>query len=254
MLNIDLSHRVVVVSGGSQGVGQGIVEMLAKAQAKIVIVHYDKDECKVNETLDLIAPYEVETLVIRANVTNPDEVKALYEQTVSKFGQIDILVNNAGIGILGTMLDLSYEQINAVVNVNLMGPITMAKEVLPYMIKQKFGRIINIASTSMYTGGGGGPHYAASKSGLMGFMRNLSKEYGKYNITTNNLAISLIDTVMFRNRYPEESDREQVIQGVPVKRAGKPADIGYAVCFLASDMAGYINGEIINIDGGRLYA
>lgn len=253
MLNLDLSNKVAIVTGGSQGVGRGIVETLAKAGADIVIAHYDRDDTLLNQTMEMVKGYHVKCIAYKVNVANEDEVKTMVADILEKFKRIDILVNNAGIGTVGDLVDLPYSQIDAVLNVNLRGPFTMCKEVLPSMIENNFGRIINISSTSMYTGGGGGAHYAASKSGLMGMMRNLSKVYGENNITTNNLAISLIDTEMFRSRYTDEEKRAEVISKVPVKRAGTPEDVGYAVCFLASDLASYINGEILQIDGGRMY-
>lgn len=253
MLNLDLNNKVALVTGGSQGIGRGISLTLAKAGATVVIAHYDRTDDKVNETIATIKELGCKCEAYKVNVSNPTDAKEMVSSIINDFGRIDILVNNAGISTVGNLDELSYEQIQAVLNVNLMGPFTMCKEVLPSMIENKFGRIINIASTSMYTGGGGGAHYAASKSGLMGMMRNLSKVYGKDNITTNNLAISLIDTELFRDRYPEQSQRDEVISHVPVQRAGTPEDVGYAVAFLASDWASYINGEILQIDGGRMY-
>ncbi|MGB4984386.1 MAG: SDR family oxidoreductase [Erysipelotrichaceae bacterium] len=253
MLNLDLVGKVALVTGGSQGIGRGIALTLAKAGATVAIAHYDRSDDKANETLNMINDLGCDGAAYKVNVASAVEVKDMVASIISKFGKIDILVNNAGISTVGNLDELSYEQIQAVLNVNLMGPFTVCKEVLPSMIANKFGRIINIASTSMYTGGGGGAHYAASKSGLMGMMRNMSKVYGKDNITTNNLAISLIDTELFRERYPEQSKRDEVISHVPVQRAGTPEDVGYACAFLASDWASYINGEILQIDGGRMY-
>lgn len=253
MLEINLKNKVVLISGGSQGIGRGIALVLAKGGATIIINHYDRDDVLANETKAMIESLDGVADIYRANVANANETKIMVEKIVEKYGRIDALINNAGISSVGNLDELSYEAIERVLNVNVLGPFTTSKEVIPYMIKQHSGRIINIASTSMYTGGGGGPHYAASKSALMGLMRNLSKTYGKDGITTNNLAISLIDTELFRVRYPDEKQRAEVISKVPVQRAGTPEDVGYAVAFLLSDWASYINGEILQIDGGRMY-
>lgn len=254
MLTMKLDGRLAIVTGGSQGVGRGIALKLAEAGADVMIVHYDRTDEQANETMQLIRKLNVKTEAYRIDVTDHEAVHTMVKDICSRFGRIDILVNNAGISIRGEIEELSYAQIEAVLNVNVMGPFTMCKEVLPIMADQKFGRIINVASTSMYTGGGGGAHYAASKSALMGMMRNFAKVYGKYNVTTNNLAISLIDTELFRQRYADPKERAAAIASVPVGRAGTPEDVGYAVCFLASEFADYINGAIIQIDGGRLYA
>ncbi len=254
MLEMNLNGRLAIVTGGSQGVGRGIAVKLAEAGADVIIVHYDRTDEQANETMAQIRKQNVQAGSYKLDVTDHEAVSAMVKDIRDTFGHIDILVNNAGISIRGEIDELSYAQIEAVLNVNVMGPFTMCKEVLPIMAEQKFGRIINIASTSMYTGGGGGAHYAASKSALMGMMRNTAKVYGKYNVTSNNLAISLIDTELFRQRYADPKERAAAIAEVPVGRAGTPEDVGNAVCFLASEFADYINGAIIQIDGGRLYA
>lgn len=253
MLDISLKGKVALVSGGSKGIGRGICSILAQAGADIIINHFDRDEVDAKCTEQIVLSHGVRTLVFKANVADHNETKKMMEKVIEVFGKIDIVVNNAGISTVGNLDELSYDEINRVLDVNVKGPFAICKEVLPYMMKHNYGRIINISSTSMYTGGGGGAHYAASKSALMGMMRNIAKTYGKYHITTNNLAISLIDTELFRIRYPQVSEREEVISKVPVQRAGTPEDIGYAVAFLASDYASYINGEILQIDGGRMY-
>lgn len=253
MLEINLKNKVVLISGASQGIGRGIALVLALGGASVMINHYDRSDELANETKAMIESHGGVGEVYRANVANALETRAMIEKIIEKYGKIDALVNNAGISTVGNLDELSYEAIERVLNVNVLGPFTASKEVLPYMVKQQYGRIVNIASTSMYTGGGGGPHYAASKSALLGLMRNLSKTYGKYGITTNNLAISLIDTELFRVRYPDEKERAEVISKVPVQRAGTPEDVGYAVAFLLSDWASYINGEVLQIDGGRMY-
>lgn len=253
MLNLNLEGKVAVVTGGSQGIGRGISCILAEAGAVVVVNHYDRDHQFADETVELIRQAGGTAEAYKANVADITESSQMFAYIADRYGTVDILVNNAGISTTGTLEELSYDEIDRVLDINLKGPFITCKEVIPYMLKQKGGRIINIASTSMYTGGGGGAHYAASKSGLMGLMRNLSKTYGGSGITINNLAISLIDTELFRNRYSNPADREAVIAKVPVGRAGTPEDVGYAVAFLASDWSGYINGEILQIDGGRMY-
>jgi len=252
MLQIDLSGKTAVVTGGSRGVGAGICKVLATCGANVIINYQSNEEAALNVKRGL---FEIGTKaeIFKANVTNPEEVKAMYEFAEKTFGSLDIVVNNAGVSTRGSLEQLSYDEISKVIDTNVKGVFTCSKEALPFLKKQASSRIINIGSTSMYTGGGGGAHYAASKAALMGLTRNMAKEYAKFGLTTNTLAISLIDTELFRNRYPDPKDREKAISTVPVGRAGTPEDIGYITAFLASELSSYINGVVFDIDGDRLY-
>lgn len=253
MLEIDLTDKIALVTGGSKGVGEGISKVLAQAGATVIINCSNNIE-KANEVKEKIIEDKGKADVIKANIIDPKEVASMVKWVVEKYKKIDILVNNAGMSSVGNIEELAYEDIQKVFELNINGTINCCKEVIPYMSDLDTGSIINIASTSMYTGGGGGLHYAGSKAAIMGITRNLSKTYAKKGIRTNALAISLIDTELFRNRYKDQKDREAAIDQVPVRRLGTPEDVGYMAAFLSSPLGSYINGEIVIMDGGRLYA
>lgn len=254
MLKIDLSSKVAIVTGGSRGVGRGICRKLQKAGARVVINYSsEKGKSDAAELVEELTSAGGDAVAVQANISNPDEVKSMFEKTVDQFNKVDILVNNAGVTSVGTIEDISDSELDKIMKVNTYGSFYTSRECIKYLKQNNGGSIINIASTGLFTGGGGGPHYAASKAAILGLTRNLSKTYGKFGIRANALAISLINTELFRNRYSNEEDRQQVINQVPVRRLGTPEDVGNMVAFIASPLASYLNGELIVLDGGRLY-
>ena len=170
-------------------------------------------------------------------------------ETINTFGKIDILVNNAGIAHHCNFLDLTLEEWNRIINVDLTGVFICSKVTLPIILKQGWGRIINIASTSGMTGGTSGAHYAAAKGGVIAFTKALSSECAKFGITVNAIVPSKIETDMFSNSI-DEKGKEVLLKKIPVGRFGKPEEIASLALFLASDRAGYITGEAIVASGG----
>jgi len=252
MLNIDLKGKVALITGGSRGVGSAIAEVLAKAGANIVI-NYIGDETEIESVKTKLSKYDVETLFINADVTNKDQVSKMAEQIKATFNQLDILVNNAGITYMKNIEDLTIEDVEKVYSVNVKGVFNTVLEHKNLLINSGCAAIINIGSTSMYTGGGGGAHYSSTKSALLGITRTLAKELGPKGIRTNLLGLSLIRTEMMDTTTPDEIKKEK-LKSIPVGRFGLPEDVGYAVAFLASELGSYINGEVIALDGGRTFA
>lgn len=252
MLNIDLSNKIALVTGGVKGVGKGIVYKLHEAGATVCINYRSKfSENKANRIIDSLG--NERCMAIKADVGISKEVNLMFEEIIKTYGKIDILVNNAGITSVGDIESIEDNELDKVLTVNTKGSFYTCRQAVKYM-KSTGGSIVNVASSGLYTGGGGGPHYSSSKAAILGLTRNLSKTYGKYNIRTNALAISLIDTDLFRNRYKDINDIKRVIDSVPIKRLGTPDDVGSMVAFIASPLATYLNGEIIVLDGGRLFA
>lgn len=247
MLNIDLNGKIALITGASRGIGKSCAQVLSQAGAK-VIINYNKNH---EAALDVAKSIGENVDIIQADITDSKNVKKMMKSIEIKYSRLDILINNAGTTTEYKLEDLPIEDIQTVFNVNTFGAFYCAKYALPLM-KDQGGSIINISSTSMFTGAGGGAHYASSKSAMLGLTRNLAKDYGKYNIRTNALAITLVDTELLRNR--KTGDLEKKIMSVPLKRLCQPEEIGYMTAFLASDLASYINGEVITIDGGRTYA
>lgn len=251
MLNINLKNKVTLITGGSKGVGKGIAEAFAEAGAN-VIINYSRGKEKAVETVHEISNKNQFIECIKGDVSDPIQVRNMVNQIIDKHGKIDILVNNAGVTTVRNLENLELEELERVIKINTIGSFVVTKEVLPHMLKNNEGNIIMISSTSIFTGGGGGPHYSASKAALTGLIRSVAKDYGPKGIRINGLAISLIATELLYKRYSEE-ERNERIMGVPVRRLGTPEDVGNIAAFLASNLSGYIHGEIINVDGGRLY-
>ncbi|MDN3015287.1 beta-ketoacyl-ACP reductase [Paenibacillus sp. BSR1-1] len=244
--------RVAFVTGGSRGIGKGIVELFASEGAKVAII--DLNEEALSETANEFREkgYEVYTKV--ANVVDAEQVEAAAKEVHDTFGSIDILVNNAGVirdNLLFKMTDSDWQ---TVMDVHLKGSFNAARAAQKYMVEQKYGRIINISSTSAL-GNRGQANYAAAKAGLQGFTKTLAIELGRYGITANSVAPGFIETDMTK----ETASRigisfEQLIQAsvsnIPVGRSGKPEDIANAVAFFADEKSSFVNGQVIYVAGG----
>ncbi|HCX64511.1 MAG TPA: beta-ketoacyl-ACP reductase [Eubacteriaceae bacterium] len=247
MLEINLEGKVGLITGGSKGIGKACAKALAEAGAT-VIINFSQNKEEAQKTAEEIGE---RALLHQCDVSNPEEVRAMMNAIGEKFGRLDILVNNAGITSEDLLEDLPEESIRRIFDVNFFGAMYTSKYALPLM-KDRGGSMIFMSSTSMYTGAGGGAHYAASKSALLGLLRNIAKDYGKYNIRSNGLAVTMVNTDLLKNRKTD--DLKSKIEGVPLKRLCEPEEIGGTVAFLSSDTASYINGEMITMDGGRTYA
>ncbi|MGI6606609.1 MAG: SDR family NAD(P)-dependent oxidoreductase [Peptococcia bacterium] len=253
MLTIDLAGKVALITGASRGIGRSIAYVFAQCGARVAVNYASSKEA----ALELVREIETmggQAVPVQGNISEPEEVKKMCEQVGQKFGKIDILVNNAGVTSRKNIEELSFAEIEQTMKVNLFGPFYCVKEVLPYMITSGNGSIINIASTGAYTGGGGGPHYAASKAAMVGFARNLARYLGPKGIRTNVLAPTLIVTDFLMKLYPAAEDQEKLIKQVPIGRLGLPEDVAYMAAFLASDLGSFINGQVIILDGGRTYS
>lgn len=244
--------RVAFVTGGSRGIGKGIAELFAEEGAKVAII--DLNEEALSETANEFREkgYEVYTKV--ANVVDAEQVEAVAKEIHDTFGSIDILINNAGVirdNLLFKMTDSDWQ---TVMDVHLKGSFNAARAVQKYMVEQKYGRIINISSTSAL-GNRGQANYAAAKAGLQGFTKTLAIELGRYGITANSVAPGFIETDMTkataeRIGIPFEKLIEASVSQIPVGRSGKPADIANAVAFFADEKSSFVNGQVIYVAGG----
>lgn len=244
--------RVAFVTGGSRGIGKGIVELFASEGAKVAII--DLNEEALSETANEFREkgYEVYTKV--ANVVDAEQVEAAAKEVHDTFGSIDILVNNAGVirdNLLFKMTDSDWQ---TVMDVHLKGSFNAARAAQKYMVEQKYGRIINISSTSAL-GNRGQANYAAAKAGLQGFTKTLAIELGRYGITANSVAPGFIETDMTKETAARIGiSFEQLIQAsvsnIPVGRSGKPEDIANAVAFFADEKSSFVSGQVIYVAGG----
>jgi len=242
-----LKNKVAIVTGAGQGIGREIALSLAKEGAIVVVSDITN---KINDVVKEIENLGHQALSIKADVSNSKETEEMAKKTVKKFGRIDILVNNAGIFPIKSLLEMKEDDWNKVLNVNLKGVFNCTKAVIPTMIKQKYGKIINIASIAgVKLGYVGLTHYCASKAGIAGFTKAAALELAPYKINVNIIAPGFIETPGIK-ATSSEGDIKQFTQAVPLKRVGKPMDIANLAVFLASDESSYITGECIVVDGG----
>ena len=247
---MNLSARVAIVTGSGQGIGREIALTLAEHGASVVIS--DINAASANEVAAEIVARNAKSIAITADVTVQEEVASLVDQTVSAFGQIDILVNNAGIARDTLLMRMSSTDWDQVLATNLKGAFLCTQAVMRHMMKQRWGRIINIASVVGLIGNSGQANYAAAKAGLMGLTKTTAREVAARGVTANAIAPGFIDTEMTRKL--SDNAKQEFLRQIPLGYAGLPKDVANAVVFLASEQAGYITGHVLNVDGGMVMA
>ena len=238
-------EKVAVVTGGSRGIGKAIVEALARKNVK-VIANYNQSEEKAKKLKEELEKENIEIDIFKADVSKREEVKKMIDYTIKKYGKIDILINNAGIDQEKMFQDITDEDWNNVMKVNLYSVFCTTQEVISYMINQKNGCIINISSIYGINGGSCAVAYSATKAGIDGMTKALAKELGPSNIRVNSIAPGYIDTDM-NEKYSEE-EREQIKEETPLEKIGKPEDIAKCIEWLIED--NFTTGQVISINGG----
>ncbi len=242
----DLTGRVALVTGGSRGIGRAIAIALRAHGAKVA-VNYASNEQAALETVAALGGAEA-AIAIRGDVSDPAVGVQLVEQTIAAFGKIDILVNNAGVTRDGLILRMSEEEWDTVIDTNLKGTFSVTKAAVRPMVRQRFGRIISVASVAGIVGNAGQANYSAAKAGMIGFTKAIAKEVASRSITANVIAPGIVDTEMTADLT--EAQRGEIMKMVALGRTGTPDDIAPAAVFLASDEASYITGHVLTIDGG----
>ncbi len=243
-----LSKKVAVVTGASRGIGRSMAETYARAGAHVICVSRNEDALYV--VADGIKSNGGSASVTAINVSNLEEFQNLIKDTTDTYGSVDILVNNAGITRDTLIVRMSEEDWDTVIDVNLKGAFNGIKAVTRTMMKQRFGRIINISSVVGLTGNAGQVNYAASKAGLIGLTKATAKEIGSRGITVNCIAPGYIATDM--TGQMDDKAKDLLISQIPLGRIGSPDDIAATAQFLASDEAGYITGQTFTVDGGMV--
>jgi 3-oxoacyl-[acyl-carrier protein] reductase len=244
----DLSGHVALVTGASQGIGRACALELAKAGAALALCA--RNEEKLAAVASEIVASGGQAVVFKLDVANEDEIKSVTKAAIQQLGKVDILVNNAGITRDTLVMRMKRADWDAVLTTNLTAAHLMVQGVIGSMLKQRWGRIINITSIFGQIGQVGQANYAASKAGLIGLTMALAREVASRNITANAVAPGYIDTAMTEGLAPEM--KEAVKQMIPLGRPGTDADVAHAVKFLASDDASYITGHVLNVNGGML--
>jgi len=248
-----LKNKVALVTGARRGIGHGIALTLAKAGAKVAVTDIDEKECE--QVVKEIEKMGGQAIAKKMDVTNKEEIDETIEATIKKFGKLDILVNNAGICPFKPFLELTEQDWDKVLEINLKGYFLCAQRAAKEMIKQKWGRIVNIASVAMGQMGVGMAnivHYVASKGGVAGMTEALAVELSPQGINVNAISPGVIETKMAEPVISDPKAKESLLARVPKGRTGKPEDIANAVLFLASEEADYITGAILVVDGGWL--
>jgi 3-oxoacyl-[acyl-carrier protein] reductase len=245
---VNLDGKIAVITGAGSGIGRAIAFRLAENGGHIVVNDVDADSG--NRVTREIRNKNAEALFVEADIATYDGAKYLAETAHGRFGRIDILVNNAGITRDKLLRDMSEADWDAVLNINLKGAFNCAKFITPYMIENRYGKIVNVSSRA-HLGNPGQANYSASKAGLIGLTKSLALELGRYNITVNAVAPGMIETEGLHGHPQYQQVISRALQITPLKRLGKPEDVAALVHFLVSDDAGYITGEVIHITGGR---
>jgi len=243
MSALDLSATVAFVTGSTRGIGHAIARALHGAGAKVAIVGRDAERARA-----VAAELGERTVGVGCDVARGDQVVAAMAAAESALGPITLLVNNAGLTRDNILLRLSDEDWDAVLDANLKGPFHTTRAVIKGMMKRRLGRIVNVSSIVGLTGNKGQANYAASKAGLIGFTKSIAKEYASRGILVNCIAPGFIETDM-TSALPEAA-KATLLEGIALGRLGRPEDVAGAVLFFASDLAGYITGQVLVVDGG----
>ena len=244
---MNFAGKTAVVTGGSRGIGRAICLELARQGANIVLC-YAGNEASAKETVSACEEFGVKALSMRCDVADSQQVKALMDAALAEFGRIDILVNNAGITRDGLLMMMKEEAFDAVLDTNLKGAFLCTKAVTRTMMKQRYGRIVNLSSVVGLHGNAGQVNYAASKAGVIGMTKSVAKELASRGITVNAVAPGFIDTDMTA-ALPENA-RTALLSTIPAARLGAAEEVAKTVAFLASEDAAYITGQVLAVDGG----
>ena len=241
--------KCALITGATRGIGKQIAITLAK-QGYNIALNYRKENEELENTKKEIEEIGVQVLAVKGDVANFEECENFVKQVIERFGQIDVLVNNAGITKDMLLMRMKKEDFEQVIDTNLVGTFNVTKNVVPYMMKARSGRIINISSVVGISGNAGQTNYSASKAGIIGFTKSLAKEIASRNILVNAVAPGFIETNM--TDVLKDDVKQEIAKNIPLKRMGTAHDVANVVKFLASDDSSYITGQVINVDGGML--
>ena len=242
-------NKTVLVTGGSRGIGKERALKFAK-QGYDVIINYVSDKTDTEELKKELEANGGKALIVKADVTNPEQIENLVKTAIETFGKIDVLVNNAGITKDNLLMRMSEEEFDKVIEVNLKGTYLMTKAVTKYMMKKRQGSIINLSSVVGVTGNAGQCNYAASKAGIIGFTKSVAKELASRNIRANAIAPGFIATDM--TDVLSDEIKETIQNQIPLKRMGNAKEVAELAYFLGSEQSSYITGQVIHVDGGMV--
>lgn len=241
--------KVALVTGATRGIGKEIALTLAENGFNVAL-NYRKESEELESLKKEIESKNVKCLAVCGDVSNYEQVENFVKEIISEFGRIDVLVNNAGITKDILLMRMKKEDFESVIDVNLVGTFNVTKNVIPYMMKARNGKIVNISSVVGISGNAGQTNYSASKAGIIGFTKSLAKEVASRNINVNAVAPGFIQTDM--TNVLKDEIKEEISKNIPLKRMGTARDVANLVSFLVSENSNYITGQVINVDGGML--
>jgi len=244
---INLSGKVALVTGSTRGIGRATAELLARAGADVIITGRSEERAR-EVAKDIAQAAGVRTFAVELDLASRESIEEAFRRINDEFGSVDILVNNAGTNRDTLFLRMKYEDWEDIIRINLTGTFLVTQLAVKGMLKKRWGRIINMSSVVAFIGNVGQANYSAAKAGLIGFTKTLAKELASRNITVNAIAPGFIETDMTED-LPEEI-KQGFLSQIPMGRFGKPEDVAGVVLFLASDLSGYITGEVIHVNGG----
>jgi 3-oxoacyl-[acyl-carrier protein] reductase len=244
-----MSEKVALITGGTRGIGKAIALELA-ANGINIVINYRAESADMANLKKQIEENKVECFFVKADISKFEECEKMVEQIMNKFGRIDILVNNAGITKDTLLMRMKKEDFEEVININLNGTFNCTRNVIPHMVKQRSGRIINVSSVVGVAGNAGQTNYSASKAGIIGFTKSLAREVASRNILVNAIAPGFIETNM--TNVLSDNVKENILNQIPLKRMGTSEEVARVVKFLTSEDSSYITGQVIHIDGGMV--
>lgn len=242
--------KTVLITGGSRGIGKAVAIKFAEKGNQIIINYVSEKTDTEKLKNELLEAGAKDVLLIKADVSNSEDVKNMVKESIEKFEKIDILVNNAGITKDNLLMRMSEEEFDKVIQINLKGTYLVTKEVTKYMMKKRSGSIVNLASVVGVAGNAGQCNYAASKAGIIGFTKSIAKELASRNIRANAVAPGFIETDM--TNVLKEEIKENINSKIPLRRMGSAKEVAELVYFLGEDASSYITGQVINVDGGMI--
>lgn len=242
--------KTVLITGGSRGIGKAVAIKFAEKGNQIIINYVSEKTDTEKLKNELLEAGAKDVLLIKADVSNSEDVKNMVKESIEKFEKIDILVNNAGITKDNLLMRMSEEEFDKVIQINLKGTYLVTKEVTKYMMKKRSGSIVNLASVVGVAGNAGQCNYAASKAGIIGFTKSIAKELASRNIRANAVAPGFIETDM--TNVLKEEIKENINRQIPLRRMGSAKEVAELVYFLGEDASSYITGQVINVDGGMI--
>ena len=242
-------NKIAVVTGGTRGIGKQIILSFAK-QGYDIATNFREENEDLKKLINEVQETGSKIVTFKCDVSDYQSSEEFIKNVISEYGKIDVLVNNAGITKDGLLMRMKKEDFESVIDVNLVGTFNVTKNVIPFMMKQRSGRIINISSVVGISGNAGQTNYSASKAGIIGFTKSLAKEVGSRNIQVNAVAPGFIETQM--TDVLKDEVKEEIAKQIPLKRMGTTQDVANVVKFLASEDSAYITGQVIQVDGGLL--